>query len=68
MAEQEITRISDFATRAKISRVTVYNWIARGVLPRPVRYGPKLVAWPTSVIDEWFRAKAAAVAPPSTKP
>lgn len=39
------------------SRSTVYVYIETGVLPRPVKIGPRRVAWLSSTIDSWMHSK-----------
>lgn len=38
------------ARRWGIHGVTIYKWLARGVLPAPTKLGPNTVRWPGSVI------------------
>lgn len=37
-----------------LSRSTIYDLMAKGAFPRPVRLTAKAVAWPESVIAEWL--------------
>ena len=37
-----------------LSRSTIYDLMARGAFPRPVRLTAKAVAWPESAISEWL--------------
>lgn len=68
MAQQEITRPRGFCERAGISHTTLYVWVRKGLVPKPVQYGPRITGWPTSVVDQWFRERAAALAPPTPAP
>ena len=43
-----------------LSRSTIYDLMAKGAFPRPVRLTAKAVAWPESVIAEWLASRAAA--------
>ncbi|WP_416383206.1 helix-turn-helix transcriptional regulator [Marinobacter sp. F4218] len=36
------------------SRSAIYEGIANGTFPRPVRIGARAVAWPESVIRQWI--------------
>lgn len=49
--------IQAFAKRASLSRGTVYNLVARGELPQPVRITDNRVAFPSDVVDAWFTSK-----------
>lgn len=42
-----------------LSRAGIYQKMAQGQFPRPVRIGRRSVAWPLSVIDEWIEARKA---------
>ena len=42
-----------------MSRAAIYQKMATGQFPRPVRIGRRSVAWPLSVIDEWIEARKA---------
>ena len=37
-----------------LSRSTIYDLMAKGQFPRPVRLTEKAVAWPESAIAEWL--------------
>ena len=37
-----------------LSRSTIYDLMAKGAFPRPVRLTAKAVAWPESAIAEWL--------------
>ena len=37
-----------------LSRSTIYDLMAKGTFPRPVRLTAKAVAWPESAIAEWL--------------
>ena len=37
-----------------LSRSTIYDLMAKGAFPRPVRLTAKAVAWPESAVAEWL--------------
>lgn len=37
-----------------LSRSTIYDLMARGAFPRPVRLTGRAVAWPESAVAEWL--------------
>lgn len=43
-----------------LSRSTIYDLMAKGQFPRPVRLTGKAVAWPESAIAEWLASRKAA--------
>lgn len=43
-----------------LARSTIYDLIAKGQFPRPVKLTGKAVAWPESKISEWLANRASA--------
>ena len=43
-----------------LSRSTIYDLMAKGAFPRPVRLTAKAVAWPESAIAEWLAQRPTA--------
>jgi prophage regulatory protein len=43
-----------------LGRSTIYDLMARGQFPRPVKLSTKTVAWPESVIAAWLADRAEA--------
>lgn len=43
-----------------LSRSTIYDLMAKGQFPRPVKLTAKAVAWPESAITDWLATRAAA--------
>lgn len=43
-----------------LSRSAIYELMARGKFPRPVKLTGKAVAWPESVIADWLRKRSEA--------
>ena len=41
----------DLCARWKCSRATLYRWIEGGYVPRPVRFGPRVVRWAAKDIE-----------------
>lgn len=50
MAEK-IMKFSDVAAYFKVSRGTIYDWIRRGIFPKPRRIGPN-VFWTEGDIEK----------------
>lgn len=40
-----------------LSRSTIYDLMAKGVFPRPVRLTAKAVAWPESAVAAWLATR-----------
>lgn len=43
-----------------LARSTIYDLMAKGQFPRPVKLTGKAVAWPESKITEWLAQREAA--------
>lgn len=43
-----------------LKRSAIYDGIAKGTFPRPVKLGPKAVGWRESAIREWLAERATA--------
>lgn len=42
-----------------LSRSTIYDLMARGQFPRPVKLTAKAVGWPEGIIAKWLAERAA---------
>lgn len=49
-----VIRISEAARTLGISRATLYRWIDRGLIDRPLQIGPRTVGWQRSYIDQFI--------------
>ena len=45
------------SARTGLSRSSIYQAILDGTFPKPVKLGPKSVAWPSNEIDAWIQAR-----------
>jgi prophage regulatory protein len=48
------------------SRSTVYEWVKRGILPKPRKLGPRRVGWLASEMAEWVKSREISRARPTT--
>jgi prophage regulatory protein len=53
-AREALEPLDAVLKRTAAKRSTVYDWIAKGRFPRPVRIGPRRVAWRAREIDQWI--------------
>ncbi len=42
-----------------LARATIYQKMAMGHFPRPIKIGKRAVAWPTSLIEGWIEERKA---------
>jgi prophage regulatory protein len=55
-----LIRLPLVLTRTGLSRSLIYQLIARGEFPRPVRVGARLSTWIADEVDEWVAGRIAA--------
>lgn len=50
----ELVETADIRTRYGIPTSTMYNWIKRGIFPKPIKIGLRKVAWRAEDIEAWL--------------
>ncbi len=53
-------RMSEVQARTGLSRSTIRRWVKRGLFPRPIRLGERVVGWIEAEIDQWIRERIVA--------
>lgn len=46
--------------RTALSNTSLYRLIAKGEFPKPIKLGPRAVAWVEEDIQEWIESRIAA--------
>lgn len=59
-ARDRLLKAPEVVARTTLSRAALYQAIAAGAFPRPVRLSANRVAWPESHVDAWIAAKVGA--------
>lgn len=49
---QQYLSDSQLAERYDVSRATVWRWVTRGILPRPVRFSRGCTRWKKEEVDQ----------------
>lgn len=49
-----LIRLPEVMNRVSLSRTSIYNRMNDGTFPKPVKLGPRAIAWQESSIDEWI--------------
>jgi prophage regulatory protein len=57
--QDRLLRLPELKARTGLSRATVYEVIARGDFPAPIKVG-RISAWPESEVRAWIEARKAA--------
>jgi prophage regulatory protein len=52
--DERLLRRKEVERLTGLSRSSIYAWMKDGRFPRPVRLGPRAVAWRQSDITAWF--------------
>ncbi|WP_434340226.1 helix-turn-helix transcriptional regulator [Motilimonas cestriensis] len=53
LGTDEIVRSKQLQEELGIAHSTIYAWIEKGYLPKPVRFSPRYVGWYRSQLEEW---------------
>jgi prophage regulatory protein len=56
---QRILRRSEVEQATGLPRATIYDKIAKGMFPRPIKLGVRSVGWLETEITEWQKARVA---------
>ncbi len=59
MQTQTFLRRPAVESRTGLKRSTLYDLIAAGEFPKPVRLGKRIVGWLTSEVADWERQRVA---------
>lgn len=58
MEPNRIIRRAELLTIIGVSRSTLYQWMADGIFPRPIKLGRRAVGWPSSALNLWLNSRA----------
>lgn len=54
-----VVRLPAVQRRVGLTESTIYERMAAGLFPRPIKIGPRAVGWIESEIDDWIEARMA---------
>lgn len=52
----QLLRLPAVASHTGLSKSEIYRRIKCGVFPKPIKLGPRSVAWPAGQIDGWIKS------------
>ena len=52
LTEESFESLATVSKRKSVPRSTIYDWISKGLFPRPIRIGPRRVAWRTRDVNQ----------------
>ena len=53
-----LIRLPEVRRRVPVGKSTIYEWIKRGIFPRPLNLGGNIVAWREADIDQWIAERS----------
>lgn len=56
---ERLLKLPQVRERVALSTSSIYDRMAKGTFPKPVRIGENAVAWPASAIDRWIEERIA---------
>ena len=56
---KKFIRLPEVISRTGYKRTSIYEKIAEGTFPAPIKLGPRAVAWVSEEIEEWMDARIA---------
>ena len=57
---EKLLRLPQVLNTVGISKSTLYQLVARGDFPKPIKIGQRTSAWPESAIRQWIEQRIAA--------
>jgi prophage regulatory protein len=51
--------IAEVIRTISAARSTIYDWMQRGLFPKPYKLGPRRVAWLEREVNEWMLSREA---------
>ena len=57
--KKNFIRLPEVISRIGYKRTSIYEKIAEGTFPAPIKLGPRAVAWVSEEIEEWMDARVA---------
>lgn len=60
LTQEKLLRLPQVRERVTLSTAKIYEMMAKGEFPRPVKISERNVAWPASAVQRWIDEKIAA--------
>ena len=52
-------RVSEVQARTSLGRSTIYDWVAEGRFPPPIRLSERVLRWVEAEVEDWIRERIA---------
>ena len=56
-SRSRLIRLPEVLDRVPLCRTTIWTRVNEGTFPKPIKLGPRAVAWLESAVDEWIANK-----------
>lgn len=53
----QLIKLKDVISKTCLSRSSIYDYVDRGLFPKPVKLGARSVAWVLCEVDEWIEER-----------
>lgn len=60
--EDRLVRMTEWKPKSGLSRSGIYNLIAQGLHPAPIKIGKRSIAWRASTLVDWLESRERASA------
>lgn len=57
MEERRLVRLPAVKRKVGLGKSSIYAGVKKGTFPKPVKVGPRAVAWHSNEIDEWVESR-----------
>lgn len=57
MSDINLIRLPEVIKKVRLKKSSIYHLISLNQFPRPLKLGPRSVAWVESEIDEWIMTR-----------
>jgi prophage regulatory protein len=57
---RSLLRLPEVKRRVGLGRTSIYEAVARGDFPQPIKLSERAVAWPSDAVSRWIEARIAA--------
>lgn len=58
MIDNKFIRINDLAKHLGVTKVTIWRWRKKGLLPPAITVSPRVVGWRYETIEKWIEQQA----------
>jgi len=57
MEQRSIWRIKKVSDKTAAAPSTIYEWVRKGLFPKPVKLGPRFSGWYSDEVQDWINSR-----------